>query len=393
MWVYLYIILSELLHLLTFPFLLLLSISKWGRKEILPRLFPSSLKGEGILLHGASVGEIKSLIPLARELVKDGIPIFFTSATINGVKTAEREGFRASLLPFEFSLSQNLFFRGFKPSAIVISERDYWLRLIRNVKKRGGKVLIINFLMARKNFFKRLFIKTLLPFEPIFFLMTISDREFIIDAGFKPERVKLSPSLKVLLPSKREIKKEKRFILASSTHGKEHELLKEAFERIRKIRDIKLVVAPRYLREVKPLLNWFSSFKTSLFSQNQEDFEVLVIDRFGVLNLFYPFSLAVFVGGSIVKRGCHDLLEPCAWGIPVIFGPNYWNQKDIAEMLIKENGGRVIKDSEEIFKTLLSIMENEEGAPSGEKAFLVYKEVLHLAEKGLREMKEVLLKG
>ncbi len=378
-----YFVIEEIIHIISLPFLLILSIFKPFRKEIMPRLFPESVEGKRIILHGASIGEIKSLIPVGREIKKIGIPLIFTSATINGVKTALKEGFPAQLFPLEFSLSHLFFFRKLTPLAIIISERDYWLRFIKGVQKNGGKVIIVNFSIQRNTFFRRKFISLLKEMNPMFFARNEEDRNFLMDLGF--QNVKILPTLKSLSVSSCKEKKDGNFIMAVSVHREEFSIIKSSFEKLKKETQLKLVIAPRYMKEIKRLKKLFSGFNISLYSEEKENFDLLIIDTYGVLNSFYPFARAVFVGGSIAKRGCHDLLEPSSFGLPVIFGPNFWNQKEIAELLIKENGGSVVRDAEEMVNAFLSVINGEKNAPSGEKAFSVYKKISSSARDGLNE--------
>lgn len=379
-----YFIIEEILHIVSLPFLLLLSIFKPLRKEIIPRLFPASPEGRKIILHGASIGEVKSLFPAGREIKKMGIPLLFTSATITGVNTALKEGFPAQLFPLEFSISHFFFFRKLLPVAIIVSERDYWMRFLYGVKKRGGKVIVVNFSIARKNFFKKIFMSLLKEMDPQFFARDEGDREFLLSLGFKD--IKILPSLKSLSLTPSQEKKEKNLLLAVSVHEDEFAVIKSAFEKLRERFEIKLVIAPRYISKAPGLKDLFSEFNTSLYSQRKEPFDVLIIDAYGVLNSFYPCAKAVFVGGSIAKKGCHDLLEPSSFKTPVLFGPNFWNQKEIAELLIKENGGKVVRNADEMVDALTSILKGEETAPSGEKAFLVYERISSSAREGLKEL-------
>lgn len=373
------------------PLLLSMSLIRRFRLEIVPRLFPRAPEGRRVILHGASIGEIKSLLPLARAMKNFGIPFLFTSATRNGVRLASSEGFEAYLFPLEFSLSHYLFFRRLSPSAIVVSERDYWMRFIYGVRKRGGKVMIVNFSCPEDTFLRRFFISLLKEAKPVFFARTDSDREFLLRAGFPSGNIKIVPSLKALSQEAPSDRPKGTLFLAVSMHRGECGFLKEAFVRIRRVKEIRLVLAPRYMKDVGVFVRAFSDFKTELFSATPQEFDVLVVDAYGVLPRFYREAGFAFVGGSIVKGGCHDLLEPASWKIPVFFGPHFWNQKEVAESLLRENGGRVVRTPEELFHGVLSLINEEEGAPSGERAFLVYRKIREKAREGLEEILEFLL--
>lgn len=381
-----YFLIEEIIHLIAMPFLILLSIFKPLRKEIMPRLFPHSFDGRRVILHGASIGEIKSLLPIGKELERFGIPLLFTSATINGVKTALNEGFSGQLFPLEFSISHFFFFKNLTPIALIIAERDYWFRFIKGVRKRGGKIVVVNFSYPKKSLFKRHFIKLLKDVRPLFFARDESERDFLVENGFERERIKILPSLKSLSVFHSEEKKEGNIFLAISTHEEEHPIIKSAFEKLREKYEIKLVLAPRYMKKIKELKNSFSGFDICFYSEGKEKFDVLIVDRYGVLNSFYPSAKVAFVGGSIARKGCHDLLEACSWKLPILFGPNFWNQKEIAEILIKKNGGAIVKNSEEIFNAISSIINEDETAPSGERAFQVYENIRVRSQEGLKEI-------
>ena len=116
--------------------------------------------------------------------------------------------------------------------------------------------------------------------------------------------------------------------MGGSTHHGEEKLLLKAFNKFSKKKDLKLYLCPRHPERADQIVKQAidMGFETQLFSTiNSQSFDVCVIDSIGLLPSFYAASSMAFVGGSLVPRGGHNLIEPAALGSPIIVGPHTFN--------------------------------------------------------------------
>ena len=157
------------------------------------------------------------------------------------------------------------------------------------------------------------------------------------ELGFRESAISVSGNLKLDVEPSYDIeahleeKLDKLFhhrktIVLGSTHSKEEHFLKEAVCRLNdKFDNLLIVHVPRYKNRVKAISERYLqdglAITLSDFSDSASDCHVLIVDRLGVLNYFYSKATVAVVGGSFEKRGCHNVIEPAFFGVPVIVGP------------------------------------------------------------------------
>lgn len=389
---FLYAFIMDVAYLLSLPFVLFLSVlSRRAREEVFERFFPKPLNGD-VLLHGASAGEVRALIPLAQSLRERGFEPMFTTATLTGKIIAERYGFGSSLLPVESSFSLRAFFKGKRGITLIIGERDIWPRFMKYIKSGGGRVLIVNLIFPRLNWKRRFIFRLMKPY--IDCISTRSEEDYIqlLSMGFP---VVKGGNLKVLSePSGEPLSLGVNYILFACIHGREGALIKRVCLKIKnEFNGVKFVIVPRYIKESRALMKLFEGeFKVRRWDDSKEgDWDVLIVDRFGVLPLLYRDAKAAFIGGSFVKKGGHDLLDACRHGVPVFIGPYYWNQRDVVELLSELNGGMVVKNEDELLMGILNLLKGKMDMRRGAK--LCYLKLKEDAKRTVDEFVERCLKG
>jgi 3-deoxy-D-manno-octulosonic-acid transferase len=168
----------------------------------------------------------------------------------------------------------------------------------------------------------------------------------------------------------------KKVITAGSTHRGEEAALLDVFKQLRqKYPDLLLIIAPRHperFDEVEGLINkagYDCQRRTKLHGPVKD---VLLLDTIGELRSFYSLCDIAFIGGSLVKVGGHNLLEPAAMKKPVIFSRYMYNFKEISEALLSAGGGIMVKDKKELYVQIDHLLSDKELARSiGERAFSV----------------------
>lgn len=397
-----YIIYNLILILATillFPVILfkLVTVPKYrgGLTQKLGRLRKGVMKviqgTRPIWVHAVSVGEVMAAHPLIRELKKKypGRTLILSTVTVTGNYTARRrvpEADAVFYFPFDYPWVVRRVIRSINPQLVLIAETELWPNFFRELKRAGIPSAVINGRISyssHRNYMKlRGFFREVFDSVSLFCMQSEADALRIKEIGADPDRVMVTGNLKfdqkiplnqsapVAIPNGRKV------ITAGSTHRGEEAVLLEIFTRLRgKFPELLLVIAPRHperFGEVEGLINqagYECQRRTSLHGQVKD---VLLLDTIGELRSFYSLCDIAFVGGSLVKIGGHNLLEPAAMKKPVVFSRYMFNFKEISEALMSAGGGIMVKDKGELYHQLDNLLsDNELAKRMGERAFSV----------------------
>ncbi|OGD27260.1 MAG: hypothetical protein A2Y56_03135 [Candidatus Aminicenantes bacterium RBG_13_63_10] len=321
-------------------------------------------------MHAVSVGEVLSLQKLARE-VKDRHPdwaLHVSVLTQAGMEVARKKLASADRLffaPLDFGWTARRFLRRFEPGLLILAESELWPNLLRQARKSGRGVLLVNGRVSERSFHRyrrlRFFTGRLFGDIALFLVQTEQDRERLIGSGARPERVRISGNLKCeitpgdidpeTLKRRREeisLPRSKKLVVAGSTREGEETLLLEAFRESRRARtDVGLVLAPRHMDRVAEVEKACGERGLRARRRTEirkgEEWDVLLLDTIGELSEFYALGDAAFVGGSLVPWGGHNLLEPAAYGKPIFFGPHMKNFAFLADVFTAAGAARVVR--------------------------------------------------
>jgi 3-deoxy-D-manno-octulosonic-acid transferase len=184
-------------------------------------------------------------------------------------------------------------------------------------------------------------------------------------------------------------------ITAGSTHRGEEAVLLEIFNSLRvKYPTLSLIIAPRHperFDEVEGIINsaGYDCQRRTTIKEPLKD--VLLLDTIGELRSFYALCDIAFVGGSLVKVGGHNLLEPAAVKKPVIFSRYMFNFKEISEAIVEAGGGVMVKDKAELYVQFDNLLSDQEKARSmGAKAFQVIETNAGAAKKTIAVVDRIL---
>jgi 3-deoxy-D-manno-octulosonic-acid transferase len=344
-----------------------------------------------IWVHAVSVGEVMAAHPLIRELRKKypDRKLILSTVTVTGNFTARRrvpEADAVFYFPFDYPWVVRRVIRGINPEVVLIAETELWPNFFRELNRAGIPSALINgrisptsyknYLRFRK-FFSQVFDKVTL-----FCMQSDEDARRIMEIGADPGRTVVTGNLKFdqKMPFVRSapvpVPPGRKVITAGSTHRGEEAALLEIFSRLRsKFPELVLIIAPRHperFDEVEGIISkagYECQRRTKLTGPVKD---VLLLDTIGELSAFYALCDIAFVGGSLVRVGGHNLLEPAAMKKPVVFSRYMFNFKEISEALMAAGGGVMVKDKRELyhqFDTLLS--DKELSRHMGERAFRV----------------------
>jgi len=186
-------------------------------------------------------------------------------------------------------------------------------------------------------------------------------------------------------------------LLAGSTHPGEEEILLKAYTRLKRHNgDLLLIVAPRNPDRSGSIFRMFNSagFSVGLMKEinkifTDKKFDVIIIDAMGLLKKIYAVSDIAFIGGSLVKCGGHNPLEPAAFSKPILFGEDMSDFADISGMLLKAEGAVCVKDAEDLYDAVVSLIEDDNKAlDMGKNALGIFT-----ANKGAVEKTMKVIKG
>ena len=339
-----------------------------------------------IWVHAVSVGEVLAIRPLIQELTaqQPDTPLVPSTVTPTGFQVASKlMGGRGTVIyePLDFRFAVNRALDLIQPRILLLVESEFWPNLICTIARRGVPIAVVNGRVSSRAFRRHMLAQPLLAglFRTItlFLMQTQMDADRIIKMGARPSQVKVLGSLKwdaslmsrpkpaeiQALASRLGLAREDALIVAGSTHRGEETAVFEAFQSVRTPgQRVRLVVAPRHMErmdEVEALarergmqVQRVSSFAASA------PWDVLVVDTMGQLPLYYGLATVAFVGGSLVRHGGQNPLEPASLGKPVLFGPSMENFSEIVQQLLVHQAAHQLQSPQELPDRLAELLTN-----------------------------------
>ena len=344
-----------------------------------------------IWVHAVSVGEVMAAHPLIRELKKryPDRPLLLSTVTVTGNLTARQrvpEADAVFYFPFDFPWTVRRVIGRIDPAIVLIAETELWPNFFRELGRRGIPSAVINGRISPTSFgrYRKLqgFFREVFRNASLFCMQSLEDASRIRDIGASPDQVMVTGNLKFdqkIPPAQSPpiaIVGGRSVITAGSTHRGEEAILLEVFTRLRKkYPDLVLIIAPRHperFNEVCGLITnagYECQRRTRLKGAVKD---IVLLDTIGELRAFYGICDIAFVGGSLVKVGGHNLLEPAAMKKPIIFSRYMFNFKEISEAIIRVSGGVMVKDKEELYQELDALLSNKpQAAEMGLRAYEV----------------------
>ncbi|MGM0519197.1 MAG: lipid IV(A) 3-deoxy-D-manno-octulosonic acid transferase [Campylobacterota bacterium] len=363
-----YYILLTLLHIVAIPYLLIKSKQSKYKKAIPARFFLKDnkrFKTDGIWFHSCSMGETKALKPLIEHYKNKKCNVNLSVATNTGFQEGKKYIEEVRYLPFETLLP----FWQTKQKVLVVAEAELWLMLFFIAKIKKTKTVLLNARVSDSSYqsykkFSFLYKKIFKNID-IVFAQSKLDKERLIELGASNVEVCGNIKLWAKPELKNSFKKQKQEVLtAASTHSGEEKLILQAYEK----KYGKLIVVPRHperFDEVYKLIEKYAEKKGLSYSrysfQKSFDFDIILIDKMGMLNDIYSISDIVILGGAFEKIGGHNPIEPAHFGCKIVSGKNIFNQKSLFShvknyvLIEKEELKNILDKKEELKKSVLNI--------------------------------------
>ena len=390
----LYSLVTLLVVALTSPYLLYQAIryqkyvgSLSQRLGYLPVSF--NLDAEpSIWIHAVSVGEVltaRALIPDLRSRYSR-LRLFLSTTTMAGQQLAKRNvpGVDAVFyFPFDWAFIVRRTLRLVRPKLFVMMETEIWPNLLRECHRAGVRTILINGRISSRSYPRYRLIRPLfrrvLAHVDRFCMQGEESKRRLIDLGAEPARIVVTGSLKfdsldapAVASRTRPRDRVLRFfrmppsrvvIVAGSTMRDEERAMFRAFRRIKDVcADPLLIVAPRHPERFGDAVNLaqqaalLTMRRTELPIDDEPRAEVIVLDTIGELAQVYQLATVVFVGGSLVDVGGHNILEPAVFGKPIVFGPHMQNFAEIAQTFLANDAAVQVQSERELEDAFVNLV-------------------------------------
>lgn len=423
----LYNVLVTVLVILATPVFIVRMLREKGFAErlrqsfgLLPEDMLRQVEGKNcIWLHAASVGEIVATSPIVKEIKKElpGSPILISVVTEAGYAMAQRiipEADAVIFFPLDLPWLCKRVVGRVRPRVFLPVETELWPNFLRAARRYGIPVMMVNGRISDRSVknYHHLgsILRDMLGTVVKFCMQSTIDAQYIIRLGADPRRVVVTGNTKydqtytdVTDTEKQELYTQLCIadvgpvIVAGSTHKGEEEFLLSAFAAVRGQYPLsRLIVAPRDINrasEVADLIekSGFKAGRRTLLKTEGGRPDVVILDTIGELGKIYSLGEIIYVGGSLVKHGGHNILEPAAHGKPILVGPHMFNFKDIYALLGGRGACETVYDAAELADKLLMILSNEEmRVKMGKQALDIILENRGAARKSALHLKELL---
>jgi 3-deoxy-D-manno-octulosonic-acid transferase len=340
-------------------------------------------QGPVIWIHSVSVGETLASIPLVRALQKrfSDSKILVTTMTPTGserVKAAFSDTVIHCYLPYDLPLSVNRFLKHFNPKILIIMETELWPNIIAKCKSKSIPVVVANARLSEKSAhgyqrFKTLSSEMLRGINIA--CQTSADAQRFLALGATPAAVSVSGNIKYEMLIDEDLISQAEYLrnrifprnslvwIAASTHQDEDEKVLQLHQQlIQQNPNVRLIIVPRHPERFEHVVKlcFQQGLKVNRRTQSlpeSPEADIFVGDSMGELLLFYAMADVAFVGGSLVPTGGHNLLEPAAFGCPVVVGPHTFNFYQITNEMI-EIGAAIQTDQDQMAMVILRWLED-----------------------------------
>lgn len=343
--------------------------------------FSPSVKPGGIWLHSVSVGETIAAAPLVKRLQQQypDLPVTITTMTPTGSERVEAlfgDSVFHVYAPYDLPDALGRFLKKVQPSILIIMETELWPNTVRACEVRNIPVVLANARLSEKSArgYQRFapLTQSMLQGLSCVAAQHTNDANRFLSLGLPAEQVQVTGSIKfdttvsdalraqaATLKAQWSEQGKRCIVIAASTHDAEDQMLLAAAKQARvECPDLLLVLVPRHPERfdaVAELCEEFQCARRSTGAEPESGTQVYLADTMGEMMLLLGCADIAFVGGSLIERGGHNMLEPAAWGLPVITGDSDFNFLAISELL-QQHGGLVKVSDQAALNQQLSVL-------------------------------------
>lgn len=388
----------------------------WARLGKVPEPL-RRLRAPVFWVHAVSVGEVLAVSGLVAQL-RASHPqacVVISTVTDTGQRLA-RQRFGAEnvfYFPLDFAFAVRPYLRVLQPTLVVIAETEFWPNFLRLAHNGGARIAVVNARISDRSFpgYRRVrrWLARVLQNVDLLLAQTEQDRQRLLAIGAPSQRVRVAGNLKFDVPppapppivdqlrSALDLEEASPVIVAGSTMEGEEPLLLRSFETVlaRHPRAV-LILAPRHPERFNHMANMIADLGIRFWRRSEWQpsrpiaGRVFLLDSMGELASLYALATVAFVGGSLVERGGHNILEAARYGVPVLVGPHTENFRDIVNLFREAEAVRVVGPAE-LPLALMELTENDaQRMLMGQRALETLQTHRGATERTLRILKELL---
>ena len=344
-----------------------------------------------IWVHAVSVGETLAAVALVKALQAKypDYRLIVTCMTPTGserIKAAFGGSVDHCYAPYDMPDSVARFLNRVKPKILIIMETELWPNTIAACHKHNIPVLLANGRLSEKsaNAYKRIqpLVRSMLGQITAVAAQHRDDGARFNDLGLAESALTVTGNIKFDLSLNQTIKQnaqrllrdwrgvsERPILLAASTHRGEDEIILDAFGQLKQqlkgtIDNPLLVLVPRHPERFNQVAELCSAADFKLarrsFGDSVEAADILLGDTMGELMTFFGACDIAFVGGSLVATGGHNMIEPAAWGVPVLTGPHLFNFTEASQLLLEGNAMKVCHNADQLAERCVELFQDRQ---------------------------------
>ncbi|TQV77652.1 3-deoxy-D-manno-octulosonic acid transferase [Exilibacterium tricleocarpae] len=339
-----------------------------------------------VWVHAVSVGEALAAIPMIKLLREQYPQLVFmvTTTTPTGserVRAAFGDSVHHAYMPYDLPDAVGRFLHRVKPCLLIVMETELWPNTLAACWRRQIPVILANARLSAKSArgYRRfgLLTRPMLQRLSVVAAQHRDDAQRFTALGLPESACEVTGSIKFDLQlsdaqrdAAAQLKRQwsdagrRPVLLAASTHAGEDEIVLQAFAEVRQqLEQPLLVVVPRHPERFDAVFalcrgKGYRVQRRSEAENREGDIDIVVGDTMGELPLFFGACDSAFVGGSLIEHGGHNLIEPAAWGVPILSGPSLFNFTEVSRLLLEANALTIVRDHHELAQELVDLHQN-----------------------------------
>ena len=338
-------------------------------------------KGKLIWFHGASVGEIQSIIPLLErfEKNKEIRQILVTSNTVSSSFIIKNLKFKKTIhqfFPIDCNFISKKFLNYWKPTKAFFIDSEIWPNTVNNLYKRNIPIFLLNGRITKKSFrrwkFFSYFAKSIFGKFYLCLSSNTETKKYLKKLGAK--NIKFIGNLKFSQSENEKTNLNKDLInlinsrkawCASSTHYNEEELCGMAHIRLKKrFKNILTIIIPRHINRIDSIKAELQNLDLKIHLDEPKkkispDTDIYLVNSYGKTKLFYKVCKNIFLGGSLIEHGGQNPLEATRYGCKVLHGPNVSNFREIYKFLNKKKLSKKISNQDQLINCVIKYINSK----------------------------------
>ena len=361
--------------------------------------YPKKNNLKSIWFHAASVGELISIFPIIDKLERNKKikQILVTTTTLSSSKIFQKKKFKKThhkYYPLDTNFLTNKFIRVWKPQIAIFVDSEIWPNMIENLYFKKIPIVLLNARITRKSFNRwnlvQNFAETIFSKISLALPSNLETKMFLKKLGVK--KIKIAGNLKYYGKSKINFKDKinlnKKFNnfkvwCAASTHNSEEIFISKLHKDLKKNeKKLLTIIIPRHINRSKNIINNLKNDNLNVITYSsgkklKKDTDIYLVDTYGEASRFYSLSNVTFMGGSMIKHGGQNPLEPARLGNYIISGPNIENFKEIYKFLEKNKMSIRTSNTTKIKKIISTRLNKKLSNNNKKKIFRIGDKILN----------------